>query len=167
MWERSEIRDLRLLLHLFLKLGICWYQLEFLDNAVTFSSQSRALLSGHVYVTQTVTGTFPTQLWDIICIRLSGIIGNLTCIDFGLHFTVFFCSVLGSEVSILLLSSLSLIFTLLLAVLLSSDYHWEKKLWLPWHASGWSICLLGCFCEAFEEALKYLIISKFHDCALL
>lgn len=93
-------RELGLLLHLFQKPGICWYHLEFLDNAVTFSSLSGALLAGHAYVTQTVIGTFPTQLQDTICIRLSGIIGNLTCIDFGLHFTVVFCSTLGSEVSI-------------------------------------------------------------------
>lgn len=99
-------------MHLFQKLGVCWYQLEFLDNTVTFS-QSRALFADHTYVIQTVTGTFPIQLQDAICIGPSGITGNLTYVEIGLHFTVFFCSLL-------------LTFTLLLTVLLASDYHWEK-----------------------------------------
>lgn len=87
-------------MHSFQKLGVCWYQLEFFDNAVTFPSQSRASFADHTYVIQTVTGTFSIQLQDAICIRPSGVIGNLTYVEIGQCFTMVFCSTLGSEVSV-------------------------------------------------------------------
>lgn len=112
-------------MHSFQKPGVCWYQLEFFDNTVTFPSQSRAPFADHTYVIQTVTGTFSIQLQDAICIRPSGVIGNLTYVEIGLCLTMVFCSTLGSEVSVAPLAQL-LTCMLLLTVLLSSYYHWEK-----------------------------------------
>lgn len=148
------------------KLGICWYQREFLDNAVTFSS--RALLSSHV--------CHPNCDWHIpnsaMRYHLHQALWHNWKFDLYRFWSAYYCvflfnSRIRSQCSFLLLYSLSLTFTLLLTVLLSSDTFGRNNcgsldMLLVEVFVFWAVPVR--FWKTLWNTSSY---SKFHDCALL